>query len=165
MTRRSASRGDLLKNFGGVMLGGKVVGFLFTPVLLLLFISHARIEPWWSLSKCSVEAVVRVCLCFGYHPLAGRPWWILINSPFAWRAWLILRCDRPPVLPSVVHPTKVFFRIVLRLIITKYLYPLPLPHSFSSSLPSLSLLYPLLETPSQNKTHKEKREREEEEIL
>lgn len=40
VTRRSASRGDdLLKNFGGVMLGGRVVGFLDALV------SQARIEP------------------------------------------------------------------------------------------------------------------------
>lgn len=104
VTRRSASRGDLLKNFGGVMLGGRVVGFRLPPLLL---ISHARMEPWWSLSKCSVDAVVRVCRCFGYHPRAGSP--ILISSPFAWRAWLILRCvDRPPVLLIVVHPTRIF---------------------------------------------------------
>lgn len=40
VTRRSASRGDdLLKNFGGVMLGGSVVGFL------LAVASHALIDP------------------------------------------------------------------------------------------------------------------------
>lgn len=97
VTRRNASRGDLLKNFGGVMLGGSVVGFLDAVA------SHALIEPWCNRSKCSVEAVDLVCRCFGYHPRAGKPE-TLISSPLACSAWLMLRWCCRPVLPIVVQP-------------------------------------------------------------
>ena len=106
VTRRNASRGDLLKNFGGVMLGGSVVGFRAHPPA-----SQARIDPWCNLSKCSVDAVDLVWRCLGYHPRAGRPE-ILSISPFACRAWLILRwCCGRPLLPSVVWPEIIFVTV------------------------------------------------------
>lgn len=53
VTRRSASLGDFeLKNFGGVIFGGKVV------VLRVAVDSQALNEPC-NLSKCSVEADAR----------------------------------------------------------------------------------------------------------
>lgn len=56
VTRLSASRGDLLKNFG-VRFGGRVSGLRFPPVPVIPLASQARIEPCdrCKRSRCSVE--------------------------------------------------------------------------------------------------------------
>lgn len=106
VTRRSASRGDLLKNFGGVMFGGSVVGFLDALA------SQALIDPWCNRSKFSVDADDLAVLCLGYQPRAGNP--SRKSSPFACKAWFMLRwCCGRPALPSVVQPGTIFLHVLI----------------------------------------------------
>lgn len=100
VTRLSASRGDLLKNFG-VRFGGRVSGLRFPPVPVIPLASQARIEPCdrCNRSRCSVETGRCWFLCFGYQPRAGPPAKRSI-SPLA-NAWLMVCCRPPPPPPNV----------------------------------------------------------------
>lgn len=70
VTRRNASRGDLLRN-DGVRLGGRVSGFRDCPVPdMPAGLSHTRTEA--KRSMFSVEAG-RMFRCLGYQPRAGAP--------------------------------------------------------------------------------------------
>lgn len=70
VTRRNASRGDLLRN-DGVRLGGRVSGLRDCPVPdMPAGLSHTRTEA--KRSMFSVEAG-RMFRCLGYQPRAGAP--------------------------------------------------------------------------------------------
>lgn len=118
VTRRSASRGDLLKNLG-VRFGGRVSG-LRLPVPAA---SQARSDPCgWSRSRFSVEAGLG-WRCFGYQPRAGPPASRSI-SPLA-SAWLMLRCRLPIVVEALMPTTEDPRLLVVELVLGAVRLPLP----------------------------------------